>query len=658
MIEAMIQLAQILMIASTGQRYRHGQQLRGRLGLTAQKREIGCAEKMQLAMAQARNIHVRNALRVIFGELAPCAFAEAPGRMLLQVLGRDTGHEIPLAHDPYEGWFAWAVRVLNEKADDPGWMMGIAADMHRLFPDMLLWIEEIHLDPRATGAGWGQVASMVDAWVEEREAVRRGHHAQEGAPVDPAVMVILYDDGAHIDRLVSQEHFADEGNAMVHCIGGPGYEDGMAEGDGEYWKGSRDGGNAVYSYRDADGVPRATLHVDIGGYIASEEESDILAVQLQGAHDDTIRDAPHEDTGDNGVARGRISRFIHQLLKIRTSDQVKRQMGHSSLFPAGHSTAKLLLKLEDLERSVQRGYDACCEGQDTCGLGAAFANLAGALRDYVDLLKFIEKADEDDLAKVTKKNGKSPFDESVEAYQDLIRRLRQEILPQLQHELFSVIGFRSVSFDRWNIEELYGLTGTTRIRWDEQAQAVFTYEINLDFSTGRLQTWVRPGVFSGAGEPLEVYLGNPIHVLVAALRMFMGPGEDDGALLRDNVQLLPRELLLDTTKSMLSELGRGESSTLVFAPHDGKISRIDVSSRDNLVKFVLREPDLAREEAGWQVVESVTPGTGQLEIKAWTSALHECVARLGRIGVCPAEMSQEVAAAWERLIRQQQTDDS
>jgi len=84
--------------------------------------------------------------------------------------------------------------------------------------------------------------------VEIEEHARREANLGAGKLV-PAVQALAWRDDGRIDRLVSLEQFAAEGNAMNHCIGGRDHEGCNADGQSLYRKKSRDGRGVALSYR-------------------------------------------------------------------------------------------------------------------------------------------------------------------------------------------------------------------------------------------------------------------------------------------------------------------------------------------------------------------------------------------------------------------------
>jgi len=82
-----------------------------------------------------------------------------------------------------------------------------------------------------------------DGYTDRRRArIARGAHS-----------VFRTAGGADVVRLTSAESLADEGSRMHHCVGGYGYPQAAARGSCE-----------IYSLRDRDGQPRATLEVEDG----------------------------------------------------------------------------------------------------------------------------------------------------------------------------------------------------------------------------------------------------------------------------------------------------------------------------------------------------------------------------------------------------------
>jgi len=130
----------------------------------------------------------------------------------------------------------------------------------------------------------GQWPSIID-WVTQtradllahtwREAIGEAEHwhqagfSSEGtyqSSVLPGVPVLIWEDGARLDRLVTRQQLEQEGQSMNHCVGG-------------YWPSVRDGSAIIYSYRDKDGVPYGTME------IAGDTRWTVQVRQFKG-HDD------------------------------------------------------------------------------------------------------------------------------------------------------------------------------------------------------------------------------------------------------------------------------------------------------------------------------------------------------------------------------------
>jgi len=92
----------------------------------------------------------------------------------------------------------------------------------------------------------------AEAWVEKRR--RERHTDRRRARIARgAHPVFRTAGGADIVRLTTAESLADEGSRMHHCVGGYGYPQAVARGSCE-----------IYSLRDREGRPRATLEVEEG----------------------------------------------------------------------------------------------------------------------------------------------------------------------------------------------------------------------------------------------------------------------------------------------------------------------------------------------------------------------------------------------------------
>lgn len=118
------------------------------------------------------------------------------------------------------------------------------------------WMEATH--PSLSAMTWPEAIAASSAW-HARFRAQVGY--REPVP-EAGVVVLRFPDGARIDRLLDKRDFAAEGTSMGHCVGGEHDAEGVADGDSRYWRRTRDGRNAVFSYRDSAGVPQATIEVN------------------------------------------------------------------------------------------------------------------------------------------------------------------------------------------------------------------------------------------------------------------------------------------------------------------------------------------------------------------------------------------------------------
>lgn len=92
------------------------------------------------------------------------------------------------------------------------------------------------------------------SWTDADEASRAWHHALAKAKVDTnnrlkgLVKVHDYDDGSFMAKLTTQAALKSEGAMMGHCVGG-------------YWDAVSKGQTQIYSLRDRDGFPHATIEM-------------------------------------------------------------------------------------------------------------------------------------------------------------------------------------------------------------------------------------------------------------------------------------------------------------------------------------------------------------------------------------------------------------
>jgi hypothetical protein len=136
------------------------------------------------------------------------------------------------------------------------------------WPSIRDWVvqENISLQDKT----WSDAIAEARAW-------HQAGFSKEGtyrAPVVPGVPVMVWPDGARLDRLVTKQQLEQEGQSMNHCVGG-------------YWPEARDGDVAIYSYRNPEGVPYATLAFDTL-HAAVPQTWNLTLSEFKGHNDEVI----------------------------------------------------------------------------------------------------------------------------------------------------------------------------------------------------------------------------------------------------------------------------------------------------------------------------------------------------------------------------------
>lgn len=110
-----------------------------------------------------------------------------------------------------------------------------------------------------------------------------------GTPARAGVVMAHWPDGGRIERLVTARQLEQEGKSLGHCVGG-------------YWPAVRDGRTAIFSYRNAAGIPQATIEVSLVRW---------SVVQFKG---------PHNAEVPRGDVRRRVLYYIGDVLGVDTHD--------------------------------------------------------------------------------------------------------------------------------------------------------------------------------------------------------------------------------------------------------------------------------------------------------------------------------------------------
>jgi hypothetical protein len=656
---AMIQLAQILMIASTGQRYRHGQELRGRLGMMERHQEIGCARKFELALQQAADIGVVDSLTQIFVMLIPSLQIFKSGAGTRAAMAGDTEGGQP-QHHPYEGWFSWAVSQLNAVrfheglpsligSDSMTWMVSqargeelrhetvpaTAVSMLRLFPAVIEWVEETGSDPRTTGASWQQVAQAVSTW----RGLGKRIEVQKGGPVSPALTVALWSDGARIDRLISQTQFADEGNSMQHCVGGEGYVTLEADGSGSFWQESRDGRIAVFSYRDPEGVPRATLMVHLEMQRAE---------QLQGYGDKQVPD----------IARERICRFIESNLSVSTNSQVE---GRCRCRENLSGTVRYHLYqqyayLVDLEQTVYATLRGTQDPSDQgCRLGQAFRALIRQVDRRDDAWKVIQRKDPDEERAWLDERGRVAQVSYEQACGEIDWLIGSVLTERLYFNLVRQAGEPdklkagkpwetdcSPGFKRLVVPLTFHASVSENYRYTIFVEAPYTGG-GVHYRMTRLEQ-------NGSEETVAESETNPIQPVSTALKQIIDDRERQAWVYFAQLQLLPNSWLLHSSDQLIKELRQpwlGVDRMAWFKPAQldgrGGIESIEVGSPDGNVFLRLL---MQTEEGPTVELASVKYGANP---RVLCAVLNELCGRFGGAAVDLRGASPTVRDRWMKL---------
>jgi hypothetical protein len=168
-----------------------------------------------------------------------------------------TSRRIRFSDEPEHPWytpiFPWIVRVWRVAIDTWADLVPDPAERNRLFPNFVA--HHLHIMSQVQDWVLGHTPAEVLA-TPPGEATQRAvewHRAlairEAGAP-RPGVVVARFLDGARIERLLTRAQLDAEGKAMGHCVG-------------THHASVTDMKSAVFSYRNAEGMPMATAEVSL-----------------------------------------------------------------------------------------------------------------------------------------------------------------------------------------------------------------------------------------------------------------------------------------------------------------------------------------------------------------------------------------------------------
>jgi hypothetical protein len=189
---------------------------------------------------------------------------------------------------------AWrhAVRMGPDPEDPSRWP---PEGLHSEWIPLLPWIARVMIPQMQAELGTGP--NLLGRFVAERavplrdwwratspDLGRMTFHEAEGAsiawhetfkvaafqkPAPPGVPLMRWPDGGTVERLLTRTQVDGEGMAMGHCVG-------------SHWKDVASGKTAILSYRGPDGVPGATVEIDLD----PAHEDDIELKDVEGPHND------------------------------------------------------------------------------------------------------------------------------------------------------------------------------------------------------------------------------------------------------------------------------------------------------------------------------------------------------------------------------------
>jgi hypothetical protein len=298
------------------------------------------------------------------------------------------------AHHPIETMLPWLARTIGRNwADGNAALLSLRGDI-----DLIVdWYEATN--PDLSGMTLRQALDGQRIWHEsfKKNANYRG-------PVTRGVPVWRWDDGATIERLVTKIQVEQEGLSMGHCVGGK-------------WSDIREGRLLVFSYRNAKGVPEATLAL---GWGLSDRADSLGYSEVKGPDN---RRAPStagprmlrfmvealgitgDDTGDAGLylsPPGRLALPPALLSAVDGFVEQKLPTRKEEIFSSGVLNDQILQIHEDLSGTISREDIAniLFGMRDTAGLNDTVRSWTKARSDVLD----VKDEDPDDLTPEQERN--------------------------------------------------------------------------------------------------------------------------------------------------------------------------------------------------------------------------------------------------------------
>jgi hypothetical protein len=320
----MLQIPAILTTAPAGQRRSTCHELRGRLGLREERAPSDLRERILWVIRQLKYDASARALFSAIQDLETrdrvyCREVKVwsgPERKRFRDPPRppDTYEWLPRTgvHHRVEPYLLWIGKQCDNLIDErppPGnseffqqrYLSNnyhiYIGDVSRFMGEILDWAEAEHVN--LYDYDFDQALAASCEW-HRQFSVGVGFRST----VAPAVVLATWEDGGHIDRLVTRRHLADEGTSMGHCVGGRLDRRGIAPGDGQYWQQVRDDKSIIVSYRGPSDMPYATVEIT-RSTDAGDNSLRLYISQVQGPEDEEIEDK---------TARARMLWFLVRMM--------------------------------------------------------------------------------------------------------------------------------------------------------------------------------------------------------------------------------------------------------------------------------------------------------------------------------------------------------
>lgn len=281
---------------------------------------------------------------------------------------------LPGRRGPLDPYLTWLYTV--GRADRFDWDEARAA-----LPGFLDWANATR--PNLSGMSWRDAMDAVDAWHAQFAL-----HRSDEAP-SPGVVVARFSDGARIERLITRDQLSDEGDAMGHCVGS--HYASVAAGDTQ-----------VFSYRDPNGMPKATWEIQVHAEPNDFERGAVL--DLEGPQNEDVRDRSAEKRVPAWLR-------VHRIEIGEFSQKVAEEEAANRLIPSAWLPEKMELSEEEAKLDAQveglvedsRFYGGPGKPSATTYMRGVLSGLQeeqDSLDAHLRILRIAEHLDDDDELQV------------------------------------------------------------------------------------------------------------------------------------------------------------------------------------------------------------------------------------------------------------------